>query len=45
MVEVDVPEAIVAPAKLMTVPVVRIDVLIPDSFASGQPSPSESKSW
>ena len=43
MVELVVPEAIVAPAKLVTVAEVNVAVM-PASFASGQPSPSESKS-
>ena len=42
-VEVPVPDAIVAPAKFITVADVNV-ALIPASLASGQASPSESKS-
>ena len=42
-VEVEVPEAIVAPTKLVTEAEVNVAV-IPASLASGQTSPSESKS-
>ena len=43
-VELVVPDEMLAPIKLTAVPDVSIAGLIPDSLASGQPSPSESKS-
>ena len=43
MVDVVVPDAMVAPAKLVTDAEVSVAV-IPASFASGHASPSESKS-
>ena len=43
-VTVTVPDAIVVPTKFKVVPSVNIAVGMPDSFASGHPSPSESKS-
>ena len=43
-VELIVPEDSEEPAKFTTVPEVSIAVGIPDSNASGHPSPSESKS-
>ena len=43
-VEVAVPDAIVAPAKLITDAEVNVAVILA-SLTSGQASPSESKSW
>ena len=43
-VDVNVPESIEEPAKFTAVPDVKTDEVIPDSNASAQPSPSESKS-
>ena len=43
-VDVEVPERIVAPIKFTAVPEVKIEVEMPASNASAQPSPSESKS-
>jgi hypothetical protein len=44
IVDVTVPDRILAPIKFTAVPDVKIDVEMPTSNASAQPSPSESKS-